>query len=1042
MQEMNPLPASVPQDIVGTWIREWFDQEGRLFPLPGERDQNFCLERTDGRRFVAKLTPPGEDPAWLEAEQAALEWAGEHAPNLALPRVQRTREGRTLAWIGTASRALRLLDWVEGRTWATTRPHDRVLLESLGTALGSLGLALRDFQHPVVHRTFKWDLTQAAWIAPHLGIHPEGPHRAWVQAALADFQDRVEPALRSLPHQVIYNDANDHNILVREGRVAGFVDFGDLVYAPRICDLAIACAYALMGQGRREDWALSDPPVGVHEGGHREAQMSKRSSLVDHSPLDAACVITSAYHARFPLEASELEVLWSLIRLRLAVSVTNSALARHAKPDDPYQTISEAPAWDLLERLARIHPRRATCALRAACGFPAHPQTPALEAWLGAHTATFAAIMAVDPRREPSAILDLSVSSLDLGGGDRWEMEALDALGAQRCQEEGAHLAIGRYQEPRLLYPFGTFQDQGLEREEPRTVHLGCDLFLPAGSPVFAPLPGRVVGLKDNAIQGDYGPTVILEHQAAGDGPTFFTLYGHLDPECLDNLEPGQRVEAGQRIARVGARPVNGDWTPHVHFQIMLDLLDLDGDFPGVARPSDARLFAGLCPDPNLILGCPRPIDARAHTVEGLLARRRETLAPSLSISYDRPLHIVRGAMQYLYDAEGRRYLDMVNNVPHVGHANPRVVAAAARQLALLNTNTRYLHPLIEAFGERLKATLPPELSVCFFVNSGSEANELALRLARTVTGRKGTVVVDVAYHGNTGALIEISPYKNEGPGGAGAPPWVQKIALPDAYRGRFRGEATGPRYGALVDEAMDALEARGFPPSAFIAESMLGCGGQVVLPEGYFAEAFRRVRARGGLCIADEVQVGFGRAGTHFWAFQTQGVVPDIVTLGKPIGNGWPLGAVITTPAVAQAFANGMEYFNTFGGNPASMAVGLAVLDELQGRGLQARALHLGNRIQDGLRALQARFPVIGEVRGLGLYLGAEMVKDPTTREPHPAAASHVANRLKDLGVLISTDGPDHNVLKIKPPLVITEADADHLLACLERALEEDGAR
>ena len=384
----------------------------------------------------------------------------------------------------------------------------------------------------------------------------------------------------------------------------------------------------------------------------------------------------------------------------------------------------------------------------------------------------------------------------------------------------------------------------------------------------------------------------------------------------------------------------------------------------------------------------------------------------------------------------------MVNNVPHVGHANPRVVAAAGRQLAVLNTNTRYLHPLIEAYGERLKATLPEALSVCFFVNSGSEANELALRLARTTSGRKGTVVVDAAYHGNSGALIEISPYKHDGPGGSGAPPWVQKVALPDPYRGRFRGEGTGPAYAALVDEAMDALQARGFPVGVFIVESMLGCGGQVVLPVGYLQEAFRRVRARGGLCIADEVQVGFGRAGTHFWAFQTQEVVPDIVTLGKPIGNGWPLGAVVTTAAIARAFANGMEYFNTFGGNPASMAAGLAVLDEIDARDLQGNALRIGTRILDGLRALQSRFPVLGDVRGLGLYLGAELVWDRDSRAPHPVAACYIANRLRDLGVLISTDGPDHNVLKIKPPLVVGEADADLLLERLERVLAEDGAQ
>lgn len=1000
-------PNPVPVEDIRAWVLEWFGVSGTFTSLPGERDQNHLLTCADGSRLVAKLTQPGEDRAWLEAEQAALTWAGAHAPGLALPQVQMTLDDRPLAWVGDPAepRALRLLSYVDGATWASVRPHGRILLESMGTALAELAQALEGFHHPLPSRSFKWDLCQADWIEPWL--ERLGPRRVLVTDALDDFRTRVRPLLAGLPSQVIYNDANDHNVLVRCGRVAGFVDFGDLVQAPRICDLAIACAYALMGQA---------------------------------CPLDAACAVAAAYHARSPLREPELEVLWSLIRLRLAVSVTNSAINRGLQPDDPYQTISEGPAWELLERMAASHPRRATYALRAACGFPSHPQSKAVTDWL--KTARFSPVLEVDPHQEDAVVLDLSVGSLDLGGGDRWSMADLDALAARRCQETGARLAIGRYQEPRLLYPFGAFQDQGLERDEARTIHLGCDLFMAAGSPVFAPLAGRVASLKDNAGSGDYGPTVILEHRAGADGPAFYTLYGHLDPECLEGLAVGQELATGVRIARVGAPPANGGWTPHVHFQVLLDRLDLAGDFPGVARPSDAAMFAGLCPDPNLLLGCPESIDARSDTVDSLRARRDAALSPSLSLSYDTPLRIVRGYMQHLYDGEGRRYLDMVNNVPHVGHANPRVVAAAGRQLAVLNTNTRYLHPLIEAYGERLKATLPEALSVCFFVNSGSEANELALRLARTASGRKGTVVVDAAYHGNSGALVEISPYKHDGPGGSGAPPWVEKVALPDPYRGRFRDEGTGPAYAALVDDAMDTLQARGFPAGVFIVESMLGCGGQVVLPDGYLQEAFRRVRARGGLCIADEVQVGFGRAGTHFWAFQTQEVVPDIVTLGKPIGNGWPLGAVVTTAAIARAFANGMEYFNTFGGNPASMAVGLAVLDEIQARDLQGNALRIGTRILDGLRALQARFPVLGDVRGLGLYLGAELVRDRDSRVPHPAAAGYVANRLRDLGVLISTDGPDHNVLKIKPPLVVGEADADLLLERLERVLMEAGAQ
>jgi 4-aminobutyrate aminotransferase-like enzyme len=344
-------------------------------------------------------------------------------------------------------------------------------------------------------------------------------------------------------------------------------------------------------------------------------------------------------------------------------------------------------------------------------------------------------------------------------------------------------------------------------------------------------------------------------------------------------------------------------------------------------------------------------------------------------------------------------------------------------------------------YAERLCATLPAPLRVCYFVNSGSEANELALRLARAATGSRGTIVVDAAYHGNTNAIIEISPYKFNGPGGSGAPPHVHVVPTPDVYRGMHRGPGPDPgqRYAAQVAGAVGRIKAAGGRVGAFIAESILSCAGQVVLPEGYLSSAYRAVREAGGVCIADEVQTGFGRVGTHFWAFDTQGVVPDIVTLGKPIGNGHPLGAVVTTPDIARAFANGMEYFNTYGGNPVSCAIGTAVLDVIDDERLQDLAMRVGQHLQSRLEDLQTRHALIGDVRGLGLFLGIELVRDRETLEPAGLEADLVANRMRDRGILISTDGPHHNVLKIKPPLVFDESDADRLVSALDEILAED---
>jgi 4-aminobutyrate aminotransferase-like enzyme len=304
--------------------------------------------------------------------------------------------------------------------------------------------------------------------------------------------------------------------------------------------------------------------------------------------------------------------------------------------------------------------------------------------------------------------------------------------------------------------------------------------------------------------------------------------------------------------------------------------------------------------------------------------------------------------------------------------------------------------------------------------------------------------VVDGAYHGNLTSLIEISPYKFDGPGGRGAPPHVHKVPTPDGYRGAYRaGEGNiGEKYAGHVKRAIESIGKQGRETGVFICEPALSCAGQIILPEGYLREAYRHVRAAGGICIADEVQVGFGRMGSHFWGFQTQGVVPDIVTMGKPIGNGHPLAAVITTPEIAKSFDNGMEYFSTYGGNPVSCAVGLAVLDVIESEHLQDRALKVGTRLKQGLASLMQTHAIIGDVRGEGLFIGVELVLDRRTLEPAPVHASYVANRMKDLGILLSTDGPLHNVLKIKPPLVFTEDDADFLITTLDKVLGEDPCR
>lgn len=438
----------------------------------------------------------------------------------------------------------------------------------------------------------------------------------------------------------------------------------------------------------------------------------------------------------------------------------------------------------------------------------------------------------------------------------------------------------------------------------------------------------------------------------------------------------------------------------------------------------------------------------------------------------DRALCLLRGEGQYIFDEAGKRYLDCVNNVAHIGHSHPVLVQAAHAQLQAINTNTRYHHPGRSRYAKKLLGLFPPDLDTVFFVNSGSEANDLALALSRAYTGHEDVVVLDYAYHGHTGTMIDISPYKHHGnsslpSSSSSSPPsspaiapeekggederkhghtsssssfpkkWVHVIPSPDTYRGPFTTTA------AYVSHSSTLLDAAISPPSlpsrhiaAFFAEGVLACGGQVVLPPDYLRGMYSYIRSKGGLCIADEVQTGFGRSGSHMWAYEAQGVIPDIITLGKPIANGFPLAAVITRKEIAESLPH--SYFNTFGGSNLAMALGEATLDVVLKEKLQQKAERLGTMLRAMLEGLAQKHPLVGDVRGLGMMLGVELVEDKEAKTPAPAAAAYVLERARQMGVHIQVDGRWENVLKIKPPLAFTEADSHTLVETIDKALTE----
>ena len=753
-----------------------FGIPGKARPLAGERDQNFCIE-SHHDQFVLKISNYDADFQFIEFENQALQLCFA-VDGVVTPNVIRSTDRQPIIQVrdGGSDKSCfaRCLSFVPGRPLAECPVRTPQLLHRIGAGLATIDNALRLLNHDRrARRQLKWDLSRGPEI-----VQKNLPRLDRRQGDLVGHYLKLHQAhahrIAELDASVIHNDPNDYNWIIESSpeqtvQSVGLIDFGDLVYATAINDLAIACAYLMLDRDE---------------------------------PAEDAAQFVAGYHHVHPLTDAELSVLFPLIGLRLCQSVSIAAEQKSIRPDDDYLTVTEQPAWTLLERMA------------------------------------------------------------------------------------------------------------------------------------------------------EWSPAEIAE-----------------------------RFFAARHSGKTG------------------------GD----------------------------------NEKKELIRSRQQRLLPSLSLAYRRPLQIVRGKGQYLYDQNEATYLDCVNNICHVGHGHLQVVNALSQQAAVLNTNTRYLHENIIRLASRLTATLPESLQVCTFVNSGSEANDLALRMGWNHVKRKDVVVIDHAYHGHTAATIEVSPYKFNGPGGTGQPDHVHVLPLPDGFRGEFRYEQEdfAASYARQAVHFIEQLVAGGKPPGLFIAESLLGCGGQIPLPADYLRNVYQVIRRHGGVCIADEVQVGFGRVGKTYWGFELQNVVPDIVTVGKPFGNGHPLAAVVTTTEIAESFDNGMEYFNSFGGNPVSCAVGLAVMDVIENEQLRQNADRVGRSLLAELHDLKDRFPErLGDVRGHGFFLGLEFTTNARSRQPDAPLAEEVVEAMRNKNILLSTDGPDRNVIKFKPPMVFDDANADRLVATLDRVL------
>ena len=714
------------------------------------------------------------------------------------------------------------------------------------------------------------------------------------------------------------------------------------------------------------------------------------------APLQAAREVARGFLPLRPLTEPELAGVWPMVVARAAAVAISGDQQAALDPDNAYVAGVRDGEWAALEAVAGVPFPLAEEVFREAAGLgPRHVlATPAV---------------AVPPVSgiHGAPVLDLSTTSDELPA----DATGSPAASAAVVQAAGA-ISIGRWGEARLA-------DTRLDSmAEPETIHLGVDVFAAGGTAVMAPVAGVARRRATGASIAADGFDLILDGVEA-------------------EVDEGRRVEAGARLGLVRAVPREGRATG-VHVQLVL----AQGlDAPPRSVPSLAAAWQALCPDPSPVLGLqPGTAAAPPDGTADLLARRDRVVAGVQVHYYDAPPRIERGWRQHLVDTRGRAYVDIVNNVAVLGHSHPAVEAAVRRQLARLNTNSRFLYGVMVEFAEALAARFPAPLDTVFLVNTGSEANELALRLARTATGREDVLSVRGAYHGWTAATDAITTSAIDNPRALGTrPAWVHPVEPPNAYRGIHRGPDAGTRYADDVRAVLAGLAAAGRGPSAFIAEPLYGNAGGVVLPSGYLREVYAAVRSAGGLAIADEVQTGYSRLGHYQWAFEQQGVVPDIVTVAKAAGNGIAVGAVVTTRAIAEAFAAEGSFFSSVGGSPVSCAAGLAVLETIDREGLRENAREVGGRLRAGLEGLAAEHPeIVGAVHGMGLYLGVELVRDPVTLEPADAEALAICERLLELGVIVQPTGDGNNVLKVKPPLCIDRTSADFVVAALERALRE----
>lgn len=713
------------------------------------------------------------------------------------------------------------------------------------------------------------------------------------------------------------------------------------------------------------------------------------AALLHHADGDPLYILPTirAFHAVYPLNEDEVAVLWPLIVQRACLLVASGEQQLSVDPDNDYVTRNLEHEREIFRVATSVPHAVMAIAIRQALGQETVEETRSYLPLLPAVPLDGVKVVALDPQ------------------SDHWDSFAWTLPGIDQTILRSAAIDTGyaatRYGEYRLS------QTIACSSSAPATHALFIDLRLPSGTRVSAPFEGELSAPTDGM------------HRLAGDGVALFL-------EGLHEAAAGE-VAAGREIGKVGDGGMLRLWLAS----------DPDAAPTLFCAPQQVAAWRRIFLDPSAVLGfdCAAPALGSAD----LLTARQAHFARPQKNYYKNPPQIERGRGEHMYDVTGRAYLDMVNNVTIAGHGHPRLVEAVRRQWARLNTNSRFHYAGVAEFSERLAGLAPDGLDTVFLVNSGSEAVDLALRLAWAHSGSRNIVSLLEAYHGWTVASDAVSTSIADNPRALETrPDWVHPVMAPNIYRGPFRGEDTTEYYVASVVQTIARLKEQGETLAGFIAESVYGNAGGIPLPKGYLGQVYQMVREAGGVCIADEVQVGYGRLGHYFWGFEEQGVTPDIITIAKGMGNGHPLGAVITTRAIADSLEREGYFFSSAGGSPVSCAVGMTVLDIMADDKLQENAREVGDYLKGRLEALGQRFPIVGAVHGMGLYLGLELVRDRETLEPATSETMAICDRLLDLGVIMQPTGDHLNVFKIKPPMCLTRESADFFADMVAKVLEE----